>query len=175
MKVIVGLGNPGDKYFDTRHNVGFLFLDFLVQKFDFPSFDEKSKLKCLISEKNIGSEKVLLVKPTTFMNLSGDCLVALKNFYKLEWADFLVCFDDVDLMFETVRFRASGSAGTHNGMRSIIGLSGTQDIPRIKLGINVQERRGDLSSFVLSRFSVEEQSKLVEVFENALAKIDFLA
>lgn len=175
MKVIVGLGNPGDKYFDTRHNIGFLFLDFLAQKFDFPAFDDKNKLKAVVSEKSIVGEKILLVKPTTFMNLSGECLVAVKNFYKLEWSDFLVCFDDVDLMFEVVRFRASGSAGTHNGMRSILGLAGTNEVPRLKLGIDLPNRMGELSGFVLGRFSKEERSKLGEVFENALAKIVFLA
>jgi PTH1 family peptidyl-tRNA hydrolase len=174
MKVIVGLGNPGAKYLTTRHNIGFLFLDFIARKYEFADFEEKTKLKSLVSEKNIGTEKVLLIKPTTFMNLSGESLLAVKNFYKLEWSDFLICYDDVDLPFGTVRQRLSGSAGTHNGMRSILGISKDDNIPRIKLGIEVENRLGDLSGFVLGRFSDLELSELKDIFENGLAKIDFL-
>lgn len=174
MKVIIGLGNPGLQYTKTRHNVGFLFLDFLASKFSFSDFLEKPKLKSLISEGNIRGEKFLLVKPTTYMNLSGEAVAAIKNFYKLENEDILVCFDDVDLHFSDVRFRAKGSAGTHNGMRSILGLLATEELGRLKFGIDSELRQGALSDFVLGRFTEEEMSALPEVFENALAKVSFL-
>ena len=174
MKIIVGLGNPGVQYERTRHNIGFLFLDWLRQKFAFAEMQEKSKFKALVAEMIVAGEKVVLVKPLTFMNLSGETLVALKSFYKCEDSDFVVCFDDVDLPFGEVRLRQSGSAGTHNGMRSIIGLLGTEEIPRLKFGIDSDLRRSDLSSFVLGRFTEEEQAELPKLFENALAKLVFL-
>jgi PTH1 family peptidyl-tRNA hydrolase len=174
MKVIIGLGNPGSQYQRTRHNVGFMFLDFLATKFSFGDFTEKPKLKSFISEGVLNGEKCLLVKPTTYMNLSGEAVVAIKNFYKLENEDILVCFDDVDLLFDEVRFRSKGSAGTHNGMRSILGLLGTEELVRLKFGIDSDLRQGALSDFVLGRFTDEEFSELPKVFKKALAKVPFL-
>ncbi len=165
MKVIVGLGNPGAKYITTRHNIGFLYLDYLQQKYGFSEFADKPKLKSLISEGTLNGEKCLLVKPTTFMNLSGEAVLAVKNFYKLEFSDFLICYDDVDLMFGVTRFRDSGSSGTHNGMRSIIGLLGTEAIPRLRFGVNIPDRKHDLASFVLSSFDDESLSELKSIFE----------
>lgn len=165
MKVIVGLGNPGAKYTTTRHNIGFLYLDYLKQKFGFSEFTDKPKLKSLIAEGTLNGEKCLLVKPTTFMNLSGEAVLAVKNFYKLEFSDFLICYDDVDLMFGVTRFRESGSSGTHNGMRSIIGLLGTDQIPRLRFGVNIPDRKHDLASFVLSSFDDESLSELKSIFE----------
>jgi len=168
MKIIVGLGNPGKKYEETRHNIGFLFLDYLAREFGAEEFQEKAKFKAMVTEAKLKEDKVLLVKPLTFMNLSGETLVALKNFYKLENEDFLICYDDVDLPFEKIRYRDEGSAGTHNGMRSIIGLLGSQDVPRLRFGVEVKERRMDLASFVLSRFSAEEIASLSDIFTEGL-------
>ena len=165
MKVIIGLGNPGEKYRKTRHNIGFLYLDFLAFKHKFSDFEDKPKLKAQIAEGTINGEKYLLVKPTTFMNLSGECAVGIKNFYKLEWTDFLICYDDIDLMFGILRFRESGSAGTHNGMRSIIELSGLEAIPRLRFGVNVENRFPDLAAFVLSPFQKEELEALYDIFD----------
>lgn len=173
MKIIVGLGNPGDKYLLTRHNVGFLFVDFLQQKFGFDSFSENSKLKAFITDLTVDGEKFILVKPTTFMNLSGESLVAIKSFYKeVEWSDFLICYDDVDLMYGMSRFRESGSAGTHNGMRSIIELSGQDAIPRLRFGVDLEGRKGDLSGFVLGKLTVAEQEALTGIFEDGLKLLE---
>jgi PTH1 family peptidyl-tRNA hydrolase len=165
MRVVIGLGNPGEKYRLTRHNIGFMYLDFLAFKHKFSDFEDKPKLKAQIAEGMIDGQKYLLVKPTTFMNLSGECAVAIKNFYKLDWEDFLICYDDIDLMFGILRFRESGSAGTHNGMRSIIELSGTEVIPRLRFGVNIENRRHDLASFVLSNFVKEELEALYDIFD----------
>jgi PTH1 family peptidyl-tRNA hydrolase len=168
MKIIVGLGNPGRKYIFTRHNIGFLFLDYLTSIFDGSDFKEESKFKAALAEVNVEGEKVLLVKPTTFMNLSGEAIVALKNFYKLEKKDFLICYDDVDLNFENIRYRAKGSAGTHNGMRSVIGLLGSEEIPRLRFGVEVLERKAPIRDFVLGRFSESEMAALPTIFKEAL-------
>jgi PTH1 family peptidyl-tRNA hydrolase len=165
MKVIVGLGNPGAKYTTTRHNIGFLYLDYLQQKFGFSEFADKPKLKCLVAEGTLNGEKCLLVKPTTFMNLSGEAVLAVMNFYKLEFSDFLICYDDVDLMFGVTRYRESGSSGTHNGMRSIIGLLGTQEIPRLRFGVDIPDRKHDLASFVLANFDENQLPELKSIFE----------
>ncbi len=171
MKIIVGLGNPGDKYFRTRHNVGFLFLDYLRQMWDFEEYKEKSKFKAWISEGNVGGEKVVLVKPNTFMNNSGESVVALENFYKAGFDNFCICYDDIDLMFPDIRFRDSGSAGTHNGMRSVIDLTGIQEIPRLRFGVDIENRRGELRNFVLNDFSKAEMEQIEPTFEKALVEL----
>lgn len=168
MKIIVGLGNPGVKYTYTRHNVGFLFLDYLADILDGSEFKEESKFKAAVAEVNIEGEKVLLIKPLTFMNLSGETIVALKNFYKLLNEDFLICYDDIDLYFENIRFRPKGSAGTHNGMRSIIGLVGEEEVPRLRFGVEVLERKAPIRDFVLGRFSESEMESLPIIFKEAL-------
>lgn len=171
MKIIVGLGNPGAKYVRTRHNVGFLFVDYLRQMWDFEDFKEKSKFKAYVSEGTLDGEKVVLVKPTTFMNNSGESVVALENFYKAGFENFYICYDDVDLMFPDIRFRDSGSAGTHNGMRSVIDLTGTQEIPRMRFGVDKENRRAELRNYVLNDFSAEEIEQIPSIFEDALKKL----
>jgi peptidyl-tRNA hydrolase, PTH1 family len=163
MKVICGLGNPGGEYQGTRHNAGFVFVDRWAEKYDFPDWKEKSG--ALISEKGSGDEKVILVKPQNFMNKSGGPLAAILNFYKVDLADLVVVYDDVDLPLGEVRYREEGGSGTHNGMKSVIAQLGGGDFPRLRLGV---ESRGesapeqmDISDFVLSAFKEEE----VEVFE----------
>ena len=168
MKVICGLGNPGGEYVGTRHNAGFVFLDEWAEKNGFPDWKEKSG--ALISEKGSGDEKVILVKPQNFMNKSGGPLAAILNFYKVDLADLVVVFDDVDLPLGEVRYRKEGGAGTHNGMKSVIAQLGGGDFPRLRLGV---ESRGesapeqmDISDFVLSRFKKEE----MEVFEKEVGE-----
>jgi len=172
MKIIFGLGNIGDKYFKTRHNIGFLFLDYLKQKLSFSDFSLKSNLKAYISEGFLDGEKVILVKPTTYMNLSGDCVVLIMNYFKCSLEDILVVFDDIDLTFEDVRFRSKGSSGTHNGMRDIILKVKDQNFSRLKLGIEVEGRMAKLSDFVLSDFHKSELDKLSEIFERALDSVN---
>ena len=159
MKVICGLGNPGGEYAETRHNAGFIFVDRWAEKNEFT--DWKEQKGCLVSKK----DGVLLVKPQGFMNKSGGPLAAVLNFYKVDLADLVVVYDDVDLPLGEVRFRKEGGAGTLNGMKSVFEQLGGGDFARLRLGV---ESRGesspeqmDISAFVLSRFSDEEW----EVFE----------
>lgn len=173
MKLICGLGNPGKKYEHTRHNVGFDFLDVLARDHEFPPFAEK--WNALASEAVVAGEKWLLIKPTTYMNLSGEAVLKFQSFYKLAPEDLCVVYDDVDLPVGEFRFRAEGSPGTHNGMRSILSLLGTQKVPRIRFGI---ESRGDLTAeqipladFVLTPFTSEGQKRLSTAFEQALEEI----
>ncbi|MBE5780495.1 MAG: aminoacyl-tRNA hydrolase [Clostridiales bacterium] len=132
MKLVFGLGNPGKEYENSIHNAGFLALDRLSRLLSFTDFNRHKG--ALASEGRVGAEKVLLVKPQTFMNLSGKCVLELAAFYKVEETDIIVLYDDVDLDLGAVRIRARGSAGTHNGMRSIIGEISTQNFPRIRIG-----------------------------------------
>ncbi len=178
MKLICALGNPGRQYENTRHNAGFIFMDLLRQHYDFPEFQEK--WDGLYSEKGLGDHKWVLFKPMKFMNLSGWPLKQVMDFYKVPLSDVVIVYDDVDLPLGTHRYRDSGSAGTHNGMKSVIEVLGTEEIPRLRLGV---ESRGELTSseinshdFVLGQFTEEEKlrfkeglAKAMETLENALA------
>lgn len=164
MNVIVGLGNPGRRYDGTRHNVGFETIDLLAQRNDIKV--NKLKFKALYGEGIIGGKKVLLVKPQTFMNLSGQSLLELVQFYKLEMNQITVIYDDIDIAVGTIRIREKGSAGTHNGMRSIIYQLQKDNFPRIRIGVGKPEQM-DLAAFVLSPFRGEEQEGIRRALENA--------
>lgn len=178
MKLIVGLGNPGEQYVKTRHNAGFMFIDRFANTHEFPEF--KDKWDSLVTEKGTGDKKWILLKPMTFMNLSGRPVQKFAQFYKIASSDIYLIYDDVDLKLGSVRFRDEGSAGTHNGMKSVIEHLGTTDFPRLRLGI---ESRGEsapelmnLTDFVLSPFSEEERAVFkneigegIEILEKALA------
>lgn len=173
MKVLCGLGNPGDKYTNTRHNAGFLFLDAYAKAHDFPDFEPKGK--SLISEKGQGFKKMILLKPQTFMNLSGEAVQEVMQFYKIEPKDLVVIYDDVDLPLGSIRYREKGSAGTHNGMKSIIQHLATLDFPRLRLGI---ESRGTaapaempLDAFVLAPFKEEEKELFKKAIEEGFEKL----
>ena len=166
MKLVVGLGNPGKEYENTRHNTGFLFLEYLEKKYSF-KIDKKMK-NAFVGEKNIDGEKIVFVKPQTFMNLSGEAVRDIKKFYKLENKDIIVIYDDIDLEFGKVRYRENGSAGTHNGMRNIVQLCDGQSISRIRIGIGRPKYENEpLVDFVLSKFSKEELEKISESFVEA--------
>lgn len=174
MKIIVGLGNPGTKYLTTRHNIGFLCLDYLIKDLKI-TWKEEKKLKAATAKITHNDEILYLVKPLTFMNLSGQAVSAVLSFFKQTPQDLTVIYDDVDLPFQEIRIRDKGSAGTHNGMKSIIQELGTQEFRRIRLGI---ESRGqyapaqqDLSSFVLNNFSQEEMDLLPNIFTEAIKEI----
>lgn len=174
MKVICGLGNPGRQYENTRHNAGFIFLDLLRQHYDFPEFQEK--WDGLYSEKGLGDHKWVLFKPMKYMNLSGWPLKQVVDFYKVPLTDLVVVYDDVDLPLGTDRYRVSGSAGTHNGMKSVIEVFGTEEIPRLRLGI---ESRGELipekvnlHDFVLGQFTSEEGARFKEAMVKAMATLE---
>lgn len=165
MKILVGLGNPGKEYEKTRHNIGFSVLDALAEELNL-SFT-KAKFNAILAEGTYQGEKILLVKPTTFMNRSGVSLLQLVNFYKVDTKDLLVVYDDVDLAVGELRLRKSGGAGTHNGMRDILAKLGKGDFPRLRLGID-QDKRIPLASYVLSAFSKEEESLMEEARERAV-------
>ncbi|MDD4151744.1 MAG: aminoacyl-tRNA hydrolase [Candidatus Gracilibacteria bacterium] len=154
MKIIVGLGNPGIEYQYTKHNVGFLFLDYLASKNDFSPFKNETKFKGEIRIGEINGEKIILLKPSTFMNLSGESLKEIINFYKMEKKDFIVIFDDLSMDFGKIRFRENGSAGGHNGVKSIIKYFG-ENFKRIKVGIGFNSNF-EVSDWVLSKFTKTE-------------------
>ena len=161
MKVVIGLGNPGKKYEKTRHNIGFIAIDNLRKKLNVN--DEKEKFQALVSEKNIDGEKVIFLKPQTFMNLSGNSVIEIINFYKLDpKKDIIVIYDDMDLSFGDIRIREKGSSGGHNGIKSIISHIGEEFI-RIKCGIGAKEK--DAVEHVLGEFNQTEQKDLDEILE----------
>ena len=151
--VIVGLGNPGTKYEKTRHNVGFMFLD-EVAKANQAAFSLNKNLQCYIAEIYINKIKHYLIKPTTFMNLSGDSVYKVLNYYNVEIDDLIVIYDDMDLSVGQVRIRKSGSSGGHNGMKSIINNLNSQEFKRIRIGIG--KPKADSIDFVLGKFSKSE-------------------
>lgn len=165
MIVLAGLGNMGPQYERTRHNVGFDTIDFLSAQYRITAF--KSKHKSLVAEGIIQGQKALLVKPQTYMNNSGEALREILDYYKLAPSELIVIYDDVDLDVGRLRIRPKGSAGTHNGMRSILHHLKTDDFPRIRIGIGKPPEKMDLASFVLSRFSDEERKLVNTAIENA--------
>jgi peptidyl-tRNA hydrolase, PTH1 family len=167
VKVVVGLGNPGQEYARTRHNVGFMVIERLKRELDAPAV--KHRFKAEIIEGRRKSLKLVLVAPQTFMNLSGNSVREVKNWFRLADSDLLVVYDDMDLPFGVLRMRASGSAGGHNGLRSISEQLGTQAIPRLRIGIG--RGRSNSIGHVLSRFSVEEEQELPDLIERAAAAV----
>lgn len=159
MKLAVGLGNIGDRYADTYHNIGFIALDRLAERFAAPPFRQKDN--ALISDVTVGGEKLMLAKPTTFMNLSGDAVSKLARYYKLEPKDIVVVYDDIDIHKGTVRARLSGSAGTHNGMRDIVSKLGSTAFPRVRIGTGIKPSFIDLVDYVLMHITSVEKPKLV--------------
>lgn len=155
MKLIVWLGNPGSQYKNTRHNVWFMFLDFFAWKNNFPDFTEEKRFKAEISTAIYNGEKTILMKPTTFMNLSWESLRKIVDFYKLDiLKDILVVYDDMSLTFGKIRFRDTGSAGGHNGIKDII-KHFSLDFKRIKVWIWFNDNY-EVSDWVLSKFTSEE-------------------
>ena len=158
MRAIVGLGNPGDKYTHTRHNAGFDVIDILSQKLDAPV--KKIKCRGLVGETVVNGEKLVLIKPQTFMNLSGLTVVDALSWYKLEPKDMLLIVDDIDLPFGQVRLRAKGGSGTHNGLRHIVQCTGTGDFPRVRVGMGAPPPQWDLADWVLGKYQDEEARKI---------------
>ncbi|MBI5753565.1 aminoacyl-tRNA hydrolase [Candidatus Peregrinibacteria bacterium] len=179
MKIIVGLGNFGEKYLKTRHNCGFLVLDELVKQLEEENISvkwkEETKLQSSAVKINFNGKSILLVKPLTYMNLSGDAVSKVLNFYKENLENLIVIYDDIDLPLGKIRIRDDGSAGTHNGMKSIIQSLGTEKFKRIRIGIEsrgkVAPKEQDLSNFVLSNFTKPEYGLISESLKEAVKEL----
>ncbi|AKL93624.1 peptidyl-tRNA hydrolase Pth [Clostridium aceticum] len=169
MHIIVGLGNPGRKYDGTRHNIGFDAIDLLAHRHDIKV--NKLKHKALYGEGFWGGKKVLLAKPQTFMNLSGESLRDMMEFYKVDTKNLVVIYDDIDIEVGSLRIRQKGSAGSHNGMKSIIYQLQSDAFPRVRIGIG-KPKFGDLADYVLGRFPKEEINLMREVVEKAVEAVE---
>lgn len=171
MFLIVGLGNPGVEYAATRHNIGFDMITYLSDKYNIAVNSREGK--ALVGKGILAGEKVMLAQPQTYMNLSGESVRALMDYYKIDIEDLLVIYDDISLDVGQIRMRGKGSAGGHNGIKSIIQHTGTQEFARIKIGVGQKPEGGDLVKHVLGRFSREEDGMFRDVF--ALAEEGLLA
>lgn len=160
--LVVGLGNPGEKYNFTRHNAGFMFID-KINSENFSQFE-----KSLVSTKNVFNVQITFMKPMTYMNLSGEAVLCYINYYKVPIENILVVFDDISLPIGKMRIRAKGSCGGHNGMRSVIDCLQTDKIKRIKVGVGDTPPNWDLDDWVMSKFTPEEVNELDKVFENCI-------
>ena len=161
MKLVAGLGNPGARYRGTRHNVGFEVVDLLArrQRLDFEAAPADAVFaRWRRSDAGGAGDVVLLAKPLTFMNLSGDAVAALARYYKVETPDLLIVCDDVNLPLGRLRVRGSGTEGGHNGLRSVAAMLGTIDYPRLRIGVGRGDLRRDMADHVLARFEPEEES-----------------
>ncbi|MBW7876924.1 MAG: aminoacyl-tRNA hydrolase [Candidatus Cloacimonetes bacterium] len=170
---IIGLGNPGPKYEKTRHNAGFLALDYLLSEMGFPAFRDEKYHRAQESRGQIENQNVWLVKPQTFMNLSGDTVGLLRK-EGLVPEQVIVLYDDIDLPTGTIRVRDKGRAGSHNGMKSLISHLGTEKFLRIRIGIRPEHPIGNLADFVLDRFTGAELEALHQTFPMILEALRLL-
>ena len=169
MKIITGLGNPGKKHQFTRHNIGFSVIEFLrdewEQSANFSSWSDNKKFQARISEGNWNGEKIILAKPLTFMNNSGEAVSLLMNFYKVEPSDLIVIHDEIDLTFGNYKVQKDKSAAGHNGIKSIIEKIGSQNFTRVRVGVGKEDKskQGDTARFVLNSFGFLEKFKLKDL------------
>lgn len=170
MFLVVGLGNTGKEYDKTRHNIGFECVDYLSSKYNIEL--NRIKFKGIYGEGFINNKKVVLLKPTTFMNLSGESIREIVNFYKLEPEEIIVIYDDISLEVGKIRIREKGSAGGHNGIKSIIKNLSTEVFPRVKVGVG--QPKGDLVSHVLGKFSKEEEEILKESIQASAEAVEII-
>ena len=173
MKLIFGLGNPGKEYDKTRHNTGFMTLDRLAEKHGITV--NACKDKGMNGKGVIGSEKVMLVKPLTYMNLSGECIRAYVDFYKVDPAsDIIVIYDDIDIEPGNLRIRKNGSAGSHNGMKSVIKCLGTETFARVRVGVGAKPAGWDLADYVLGRPGGEDEKAMSIAMDHAVSAIELI-
>ncbi len=172
MRIIAGLGNPDREYTDTRHNAGFAALDRIAAAYKIDVSEKKHKALC--GKGFIGGEKVILLKPQSYMNVSGESLRAALDFYKLEPEDCIVLFDDISLEPGQLRIRLKGSAGGHNGIKSVIAHLGTDNFSRIKIGVGEKPKGYDLADYVLGHFGKEEKEKMETAYENSVKALALL-
>ncbi len=172
MNLIIGLGNPGKQYVSTKHNAGFEVLDKLA--YDNNININKSKFNALIGEGTIKDKKVVLLKPLTYMNLSGESVKAAVDWYKISNKDIIVIYDDISLDIGVIRVREKGSAGGHNGMKNIIYLLNTDEFIRVRVGIGDKPNDWDLADYVLSRFSKDEIPAIIDGFTKAADAVEMI-
>ena len=170
MWIVAGLGNPGKQYIYTWHNMGYLAVDMLADKHGI--FLGKEKYKGLWGKGKIAGQDVIIIKPTTYMNNSGECLVEISRFYKVEPKNIITVYDDIDIAKGTIRVRQKGSAGTHNGMRSIIQLLGTQEFPRVRIGTGPVPENWDLVNYVLSEVPQDDRKLINDAFVKACEAVE---
>lgn len=169
--LIIGLGNPGKEYEDTRHNIGFMVVDNFAKQSDFPAWTAKKDLKCLITHANMGDNRIILCKPTTFMNLSGEATQAVQRFYRVYNQNTLAVYDELAIPFGQLRTRLGGSDAGHNGVKSLIQHVG-EDFGRLRIGIGSETaKKNDAAGFVLTKFSKEEQGYLPQILRESNALI----
>jgi len=170
--LIAGLGNPGKKYRDTRHNIGFMAIDSIAMNHGIKL--SQVKHKAIVGDVRFGDHKLVLAKPQTYMNLSGDSVGPLAKFYKIDPAQILIIYDELDLPFGTVRIREKGSAGGHNGMKSVINHIG-KEFPRIRLGIGRPHGKMQVKGYVLQDFSKQEQPAVLDMLDRTLRAVETFA
>ena len=172
MYLIAGLGNPSRTYEGTRHNIGFTIIDVIGNKFGIDI--KKKKHKALVGRGIIDGMRVILAKPQTYMNLSGESIREIADFYKIEPENIIIIYDDISLDVGQLRIRKKGSAGGHNGIKNIIAHLGTQEFPRIKVGIGNKPEGWDLADYVLSKYSKAEQEALEEASEGVIGAVKLM-
>ncbi|MBQ9983999.1 MAG: aminoacyl-tRNA hydrolase [Lachnospiraceae bacterium] len=169
MKLIVGLGNPTAKYDKTRHNVGFEVIDRLADEYNIAV--DTAKHKGFYGKGKIEGQSVILLKPMTYMNLSGESVIAVSNYFKVDASDIIVVYDDINLDVGRLRIREKGSAGGHNGIKNIIAHLNTDAFPRVRVGVGMKPPKMDLADYVLSHFTKEEQVMMDEGYDKACKAI----
>ncbi len=172
MKIIVGLGNPGKKYERTRHNMGFITVDTLAERYGIKI--DRIRFKALTGEGQIAGQKVVLVKPQTYMNLSGESVREAVNFYKIGIEDLLVVYDDIDTATGGLRIRKKGSAGSHNGLKSVIYQLQDDGFPRIRIGIGKNDPRMDLKDYVIGKIGDQDADELKDAINRAADALEMM-
>jgi PTH1 family peptidyl-tRNA hydrolase len=175
MRLIVGLGNPGREYRETRHNVGFMVVDEIARRHNLTLAMAPSQIPDAMIAKKFGRDAVVVAKPLTFMNNSGEAVAALARYYDVPIGDLLIVIDEVALPFGRLRARARGSAGGHNGLKSVVARLGTTEFARLRLGVGRGDARKDLADHVLSKFEADEQSALGEFIARAADAAEMFA
>ena len=171
--IIAGLGNPGPKYADTRHNAGFKAVDLMARKNGFEI--KKSKFKSLIADEVIAGRRCLIMKPQTMMNLSGEAILEAADYYNIPDENIIIIYDDISLDIGKIRIRRKGSAGGHNGIKSIISCLGSEDFPRVKIGVDKKpDARIDLAAWDLGNFPKEKEAELNSARENAVSSVELM-
>lgn len=172
MYLIVGLGNPGTEYAATRHNIGFDMVTYLSDRYNIPVRSRENK--AIVGKGMIGGQKVMLAQPQTYMNLSGESVRALLDYYKIDIDELIIIYDDISLPVGQIRVRPKGSAGGHNGIKNIIQHLQTEEFVRIRIGVGAKPEGGDLVKHVLGRFSREEDGMIRDVFALAEEALEAL-